>query len=457
MKQFLKVVNLGWLAGLFYFHAILTVALIVLKKGRTLLQSRTLMLAFALFIFAALAGAYFAFAVLARKTDDRRDSALFSALFTLYPLSFLGAYMAVSPLQYLAFAFLCCAVIGYNAAFLNTLIAAAVHLDRAAGKTIGTAVLICCALLTATCALKMHLFSFLIGFFLLLYLLCRPPKRYFSARYRVVRKELNIVSTPRALGNYQSMVAVLGLRCAAFICLVLPVYNTDAISESFGAMAVFCGLGALAAGLLRDRLTHYLPALPFLAGCLSLITDSFFGVPAISRVGIALRWFMSGAVFLYFLTAVTDFPFEQRFSKALKNGLCTLLAALIVGIACFSFAVLLPNGRASVKAAGTMSMAAILVLLFFDSIYQKHEPPRQSFEVSAAIFCQEHKLTARESEVVTLVLTSNKSLKEIAAELYISPSTLEKHMTNIYEKTKTRNRAELTHLFLTMSARTPGA
>ena len=120
MKQFLKVVNLGWLAGLFYFHAILTVALIVLKKGRTLLQSRTLMLAFALFIFAALAGAYFAFAVLARKTDDRRDSALFSALFTLYPLSFLGAYMAVSPLQYLAFAFLCCAVIGYNAAFLNT-------------------------------------------------------------------------------------------------------------------------------------------------------------------------------------------------------------------------------------------------------------------------------------------------------------------------------------------------
>lgn len=104
-----------------------------------------------------------------------------------------------------------------------------------------------------------------------------------------------------------------------------------------------------------------------------------------------------------------------------------------------------------------MSMAAILVLLFFDSIYQKHEPPRQSFEVSAAIFCQEHKLTARESEVVMLVLTSNKSLKEIAAELYISPSTLEKHMTNIYEKTKTRNRAELTHLFLTMSARTPGA
>ena len=85
--------------------------------------------------------------------------------------------------------------------------------------------------------------------------------------------------------------------------------------------------------------------------------------------------------------------------------------------------------------------------MFFDRIYQNTEPVEQSFEVKIALFSTKYKLTARETEVISIVLTSKKKLKDIAADLFISPSTLEKHMTNIYVKTGTKNRAELMNLF----------
>ena len=55
-------------------------------------------------------------------------------------------------------------------------------------------------------------------------------------------------------------------------------------------------------------------------------------------------------------------------------------------------------------------------------------------------------LTKRETEIVYLVC-GGKSSEDICSQLYITPATLSKHLSNIYAKTKVRNRTQLFGLF----------
>ncbi len=55
-------------------------------------------------------------------------------------------------------------------------------------------------------------------------------------------------------------------------------------------------------------------------------------------------------------------------------------------------------------------------------------------------------LTKRETEIVALVC-SGKSSEEMCQQLYITHATLSKHLSNIYAKTKVRNRTQLFGLF----------
>ena len=60
-----------------------------------------------------------------------------------------------------------------------------------------------------------------------------------------------------------------------------------------------------------------------------------------------------------------------------------------------------------------------------------------------AIAVPEKRLTAREREVVRLVADSRTS-REIAAQLHISPKTVERHRSNILVKLGLRDRVALT-------------
>lgn len=57
-----------------------------------------------------------------------------------------------------------------------------------------------------------------------------------------------------------------------------------------------------------------------------------------------------------------------------------------------------------------------------------------------------HGLTKREMEIVALICAS-KSSEDMCQQLYITHATLSKHLSNIYAKTKVRNRTQLFGLF----------
>ena len=60
-------------------------------------------------------------------------------------------------------------------------------------------------------------------------------------------------------------------------------------------------------------------------------------------------------------------------------------------------------------------------------------------------FAEEKSLTKRELEILQL-MNNGKSGPEICANLYISDSTLRKHVHNIYQKLDVKNRVQLLQL-----------
>jgi DNA-binding CsgD family transcriptional regulator len=58
-----------------------------------------------------------------------------------------------------------------------------------------------------------------------------------------------------------------------------------------------------------------------------------------------------------------------------------------------------------------------------------------------------YNLTARECEILDLILQQGLSNEEISSCLYISPSTVKKHLTSVYQKTDVSNQKQLNSLF----------
>ncbi|MBS1504453.1 MAG: helix-turn-helix transcriptional regulator, partial [Bacteroidetes bacterium] len=67
-------------------------------------------------------------------------------------------------------------------------------------------------------------------------------------------------------------------------------------------------------------------------------------------------------------------------------------------------------------------------------------------EAAFQINCRKYNLSARETEVLRLVLDGN-TYAAVAAALFISKKTVDTHMQNIYDKVGVRSRYALIILF----------
>lgn len=77
---------------------------------------------------------------------------------------------------------------------------------------------------------------------------------------------------------------------------------------------------------------------------------------------------------------------------------------------------------------------------------KKEEADKKEEKKSRDEQCRELGLTARETEIVKLVLAGLTN-REIGESLYIAESTVKKHLSNIFEKLPAENREQLKQLF----------
>ena len=88
--------------------------------------------------------------------------------------------------------------------------------------------------------------------------------------------------------------------------------------------------------------------------------------------------------------------------------------------------------------------AAILFFVFFRRL-RKIYKPAISVEVDIGQITTRYKLTNRESDMLELLL-KGESIQSMAQELYISGSTVQKHIYSVYKKLKISNRMQLLNL-----------
>lgn len=58
-------------------------------------------------------------------------------------------------------------------------------------------------------------------------------------------------------------------------------------------------------------------------------------------------------------------------------------------------------------------------------------------------FAERHQISRRETDVIEAILNEHSNIKDIANQLELSPSTVNNHLNNIYDKTNTSSKAEL--------------
>ena len=176
--------------------------------------------------------------------------------------------------------------------------------------------------------------------------------------------------------------------------------------------------------------------------CMLVIT---MGEPFI--IGLVVFYLSAGFFSVFFNTAFVNLSFEMKTPELwagmgrAANNLC----AVLMGTVFFSL----------FNSTNMLSNSIVIIILFvfvsiFMAIYYGKNLKKsyvaeslESDDNKMENFVQQFSLSKRECEVLETLLKSDKNVKEIAQELYISRAALYRHISNMNEKTDTKSREGL--------------
>ena len=93
-------------------------------------------------------------------------------------------------------------------------------------------------------------------------------------------------------------------------------------------------------------------------------------------------------------------------------------------------------------AALLFALTAMAFFLLYQRFYLPTEEVKRTEEELFELFAMRHDLTAREGEVLRLVL-DERSNTQIAAELFVSENTVKYHIRNLLRKTGCKSKREI--------------
>ena len=176
--------------------------------------------------------------------------------------------------------------------------------------------------------------------------------------------------------------------------------------------------------------------------CMLVIT---MGEPFI--IGLVVFYLSAGFFSVFFTTAFVNLSFEMKTPELwagmgrATNNLC----AALMGTVFFS----LFNSTNMLSNSIVIIILFVFVSIFMAIYYGKNSKKSyvgeslESDDNKMENFVQQFSLSKRECEVLETLLKSDKNVKEIAQELYISRAALYRHISNMNEKTDTKSREGL--------------
>ena len=176
--------------------------------------------------------------------------------------------------------------------------------------------------------------------------------------------------------------------------------------------------------------------------CMLVIT---MGEPFI--IGLVVFYLSAGFFSVFFTTTFVNLSFEMKTPELwagmgrAANNLC----AVLMGTVFFS----LFNSTNMLSNSIVIIILFVFVSIFMAIYYGKNSKKSyvteslESDDNKMENFVQQFSLSKRECEVLETLLKSDKNVKEIAQELYISRAALYRHISNMNEKTDTKSREGL--------------
>ena len=260
---------------------------------------------------------------------------------------------------------------------------------------------------------------------------CRPPRRNNE-------DASPLGCRPPHLGLIVCIVVVMWILHAIGDASVAMQYSAD-MSYLFRKGMYAVGLMAAALVFSKSRRTGEL--LTVLSLLYPLIVPALREDSLMAFLEYSLLWIFTGILSVYRFTVFAEVAdISRRFLYLAPLGL--LLERLTMAACIGASALFHPSDLAYM--ATTVVLFAALVLLFLKLRYSHRS---QSIAPSLKEFAQRYSLTPREAEVLAKMLQSDRSVKELAAQLYISERVLYRHLESIYKKTGAGSRMGLILLY----------
>lgn len=268
------------------------------------------------------------------------------------------------------------------------------------------------------------------------------------------------------------------VAAAAILTVIFTLNDSIVVSldasgsiQLFSGVRLFYALGLVVAGLLFDLAPH--PTFTFATVAvqfMAVLVPYFLGEPEWYSLNMALFYFYGG-FYVMFITAEFVSFCARMDRQALWASLGRMTRSYVCALAVIPVALLYETfGVVSLVAAGVILNMALLAVCAADTMLMaplrmrelQDTAPRDGAsaatgfdEAVIARYARQIGLTARESEVLSLLVTTEDTNDKMASDLGISRRTLQRHIASVYDKADVQSRIGL-HKALTARAGTFG-
>ncbi len=259
-------------------------------------------------------------------------------------------------------------------------------------------------------------------------------------------------------------VVIVALMALMFVTLdnMMTLANAEGEVALAGWPRLLLAASAVLAGALFDlKRKRFMDAVMFCILLISTITILVFEAGHHAEAALVFFYVTSGFFVTYFTTR-----FMVLAPSSSAPLLCASLGRIVNNVCAFAFSwtsllFIRADSLSALMIASIVLLVMACVAFVASGAFQVAGADETSasavpsLEARQLAFAKEHGLTPRESEVLVAVVSSEKPLKGIAAELGISLRMLQKHLTSIYQKTDTQTRAGLVKRILSFPGKTP--
>lgn len=284
------------------------------------------------------------------------------------------------------------------------------------------------------------------------------------------RDDANTTTSPSTTENVQPLNRALWsvALVAILACLFSTLDGVTTLSDAQGSIAVdewprlFLAASGLVAGIVFDiRERRYMGFVMFGVMLLSIISILAVEAGASPVIGLIVFFFSSGFFATFFTTMFLQLAPRMRTPQLwagmgrAANNVCAftisgaslaltqagVVAVMIASIVLFMLASTAFIGAGLFRLPPTVREREVIEA----GLAAESAPSAEELQ---AEFIARYCLTPRETDVLRAVTCDERPLKQIADDLGISLRMVQRHLTNIYEKTDTQTRTGLTKEFM---------